>query len=123
MKIILFIGTGSFIGGISRYLLSLLIHSKTTSLFPLSTLIVNVIGCFLIGIVIGFFDKGQLSHEWKLFLATGILGGFTTFSAFSNETIVLFKEGYTGYALLYIAASVILGLLATYCAYLLIKQI
>ena len=123
MKIILFIGTGSFIGGISRYLLSLLIQAKTTSLFPLSTLIVNVIGCFLIGIVIGFFDKGQLSHEWKLFLATGILGGFTTFSAFSNETIVLFKEGYTGYALLYIAASVILGLLATYCACLLIKQI
>ena len=123
MKLILFIGTGSFIGGISRYLLSLLIQTKTTSPFPLYTLIVNIIGCFFIGIVIGFFDKGQLSHEWKLFLATGILGGFTTFSAFSSETIVLFKEGYTGYALFYIAASVVLGLLATYCAYLLIKQI
>jgi CrcB protein len=121
MKLILIIGTGSFIGGVFRYLLSLLIQAKTASPFPLPTLTVNVIGCFLIGIVIGIFDKGQLSQEWKLFLATGVLGGFTTFSAFSNETIILFREGHAGNALLYVAASVILGLLATYCAYLLVK--
>jgi CrcB protein len=121
MKTILAIGTGSFIGGIFRYLLSLLIQAKTTSPFPLPTLTVNVIGCFLIGIVFGIFDKGQLSQEWKLFLATGVLGGFTTFSAFSNETIILFREGHAGHALLYIAASVVFGLLATYFAYLLIK--
>ena len=121
MKIILLIGTGSFIGGVFRYLLSLLIQAKTASPFPLPTLTVNVIGCFLIGIVIGIFDKGQLSQEWKLFLATGVLGGVTTFSAFSNETIILFREGHAGNALLYVAASVILGLLATYCAYLLVK--
>ena len=123
MKIILLIGTGSFIGGVFRYLLSLLIQAKTASPFPLPTLTVNVIGCFLIGIVIGIFDKGQLSQEWKLFLATGVLGGFTTFSAFSNETIILFREGHAGNALLYITTSVILGLLATYIAYLLVKQI
>ena len=122
MKIILLIGTGSFIGGVFRYLLSLLIQAKTTSPFPLPTLTVNIIGCFLIGIVIGIFDKGQLSQEWKLFFATGVLGGFTTFSAFSNETIILFREGHVGNALLYVAASVVLGLLATYCAYLLIKH-
>ena len=122
MKLILIIGTGSFIGGAFRYLLSLLIQAKTTSLFPLSTLIVNIIGCFFIGIVIGIFDKGQMSHEWKMFLATGILGGFTTFSAFSNETLVLFREGCAGYATLYVLASVILGLLATGVAYLLVKQ-
>ncbi|MCL2042273.1 MAG: fluoride efflux transporter CrcB [Bacteroidales bacterium] len=122
MKLILIIGTGSFIGGAFRYLLSLLIQAKTTSLFPLSTLIVNIIGCFFIGVVIGIFDKGQMSHEWKMFLATGILGGFTTFSAFSNETLVLFREGYAGYAALYVLASVILGLLATGIAYLLVKQ-
>ena len=121
MKLLLLIGTGSFIGGVSRYLLSLLVQSKTTSPFPLPTLIVNIIGCFLIGIVFGIFDKGQISNEWKLFLATGILGGFTTFSAFSVETFHLFRGGYTGYALLYILSSVILGLLATYIAYLLVK--
>jgi CrcB protein len=122
MKLILLIGTGSFIGGIFRYLLSLLIQAKTTTNFPLGTLIVNLIGCFFIGIVFGIFDRGEFSHEWKLFFATGVLGGFTTFSAFSYETFILFREGHAGYALLYILASVLLGLLATYIAYLLIKQ-
>ena len=122
MKTVFVIGAGSFIGGVLRYLLSLLIQSKMTSPFPLPTLIVNVIGCFFIGIVFGVFDKGQISHEWKLFLATGVLGGFTTFSAFSNETFLLFREGHNGSALLYIFASIVLGLLATYGAYLLVKQ-
>ena len=122
MKVIFVIGTGSFIGGVFRYLLSLLILSKTTSLFPLSTLTVNIIGCFFIGIFIGICAKVQMPQEWELFLVTGILGGFTTFSAFSNETVFLFREGYVGYAMLYIFSSVILGLLATYFAYLLIKQ-
>ena len=123
MKLIVVIGTGSFIGGICRYLLSLLVLSKTSSIFPFSTLIVNITGCFIIGIIIGICGKVQMPHEWELFLVTGILGGFTTFSAFSNETLYLFKEGYTVYALLYILASVILGLLATYIAYLLVKHI
>jgi CrcB protein len=121
MKVILAIGAGSFIGGVFRYLLSLLIQLKTSSNFPLGTLTVNIIGCFFIGIVFGFFDKGNMSHEWKLFLATGVIGGFTTFSAFSMETFALFREGYAGYAFLYIFASVLLGLLATYIAYLMIK--
>jgi CrcB protein len=121
MKLILVIGAGSFIGGVSRYLLSLLIQAKTTSPFPLHTFTVNIIGCFFIGIVFGIFDKGQISPEWKSFLATGVLGGFTTFSAFSIETFTLFREGYAGYAMLYIVASVFLGLLASYIAYLLIK--
>jgi len=121
MKLIFAIGAGSFIGGVFRYLLSMLIQAKTTTNFPLGTLIVNIIGCFFIGIVFGIFDRGQMSNEWKLFLATGVIGGFTTFSAFSYETFVLFREGHAGYALLYIFASVILGLLATYFAYLLVK--
>ena len=121
MKLIFIIGAGSFIGGVFRYLISLLIQSKSTSLFPLHTLLVNIIGCFLIGIVFGVFDKALISNEWKLFLATGILGGFTTFSAFSIETLNLLREGSIYYALLYILASVLLGLLATYIAYILIK--
>ncbi|MDR2583397.1 MAG: fluoride efflux transporter CrcB [Fibromonadaceae bacterium] len=122
MKLALIIGIGSFIGGFSRYLLSLLIQAKTASPFPLHTLIINIIGCFFIGIVFGFFDKGQISQEWKLFFATGILGGFTTFSAFSIETLTLFREGYVGYALVYIFSSVFLGLLLTYLAYSIVKH-
>ena len=122
MKMILAIGTGSFIGGIFRYLLSLLISAKTATHFPLGTLTVNIIGCFFIGIVIGFFDKGLISHEWKLFLATGLLGGFTTFSAFSIETFTLFRQGHSSYALFYIFASVVLGLSVTYLGYSMIKS-
>ena len=121
MKLIFVIGIGGFLGSVFRYLLSLLIHTKTTTNFPIGTLIVNILGCFFIGIVLGFFEKGQISNEWKLFLATGLLGGFTTFSAFSSETFVLLREGFIGYALFYIFASVIFGLLATYFAYSLIK--
>ena len=121
MKLFFLIGIGSFIGGIFRYLISSLIQAKTVSLFPFHTLIVNIVGCFFIGIVLAIFDKGQISHEWKLFFTTGILGGFTTFSAFSSETFFLFKNGNSGYALLYILTSLILGLLATYSAYTLVK--
>lgn len=117
MKLILLIGAGSFIGGVFRYLISLIIQSKTATTFPLSTLTVNLIGCFLIGLVFGLFDKGELSDEWKWFLATGLLGGFTTFSAFSNETFILFREGNLTYAFLYIFLNVFIGLTLTYLAY------
>jgi len=114
MKLILAIGAGSFIGGISRYLLSQFVQMKFFVVFPLGTLTVNIIGCFLIGIVYGFSDRGNLTQEWRLFLATGLLGGFTTFSAFSNETIGMLHDGQLGYAGAYVALSVIVGLIATF---------
>jgi fluoride exporter len=114
MKLILAIGTGSFIGGVFRYLVSRLIQAKFLVIFPFGTLTVNIIGCFLIGIVYGFSDRGNLSQEWRLFLATGLLGGFTTFSAFSNETIGMLRDGQLGYAGAYVALSVIVGLAATF---------
>ncbi|AMM51740.1 hypothetical protein TH61_11905 [Rufibacter sp. DG15C] len=114
MKMILAIGLGSFLGGISRYLLSLAIQTKVGTSFPFGTLGVNLIGCFLIGLVFGLAEKGNLSNEWRLFLATGVLGGFTTFSAFSYETVALLRDGQLAYAATYIAASVVIGLLATF---------
>ena len=121
MKIILAIGMGSFLGGISRYLLSLYIQQKFSSSFPFGTLVVNIIGCFLIGIILGLTDKGNLTQEWRLFFATGIIGGFTTFSAFSGETINMLQDGQLWYAILYIAVSLIVGLIATFIGISIIK--
>lgn len=114
MRIILLIGLGSFIGGISRYLLSVAVHNKMPSAFPYGTLTVNIIGCFLIGLALGFHERSGLTNEWRLFIVTGLLGGFTTFSAFSFESIDLFRNGQTGPALLYITGSILLGLTATF---------
>ncbi|MEI7982775.1 MAG: fluoride efflux transporter CrcB [Bacteroidota bacterium] len=121
MRIIIAIGAGSFIGGISRYLLSQFIHAKFLSTFPLGTLSVNIIGCFLIGLVFGYADKGALTQEWRLFLATGLIGGFTTFSAFSNETVGLLRDGQLWYASAYIVVSIGFGLFTTLIGTTIIK--
>ena len=121
MKMILVIGAGSFIGGASRYVLSQFIQNKFLSTFPYGTLGVNIIGCFLIGLVFGFNERGNITMEWRLFLATGIIGGFTTFSAFSNETVSLLRDGQFWHAFVYILASVFIGLLATFIGISLIK--
>lgn len=123
MKILLAIGVGSFIGGVLRYLLSQFIQTKAASIFPLGTLCVNIIGCFAIGVVFALADKGNISKDWQLFLATGVLGGFTTYSAFSNETFGLLRDGHLWYAFAYISASILLGLLATYLGYYIVKSI
>ena len=121
MKIILAIGIGSCIGGICRYLLSQFIQNKFLSTFPFGTLGVNIIGCFLIGIVFGLSERGNFTMEWRLFLATGLLGGFTTFSSFSNETVSLLRDGQLWHAFTYIACSVVICLLATFTGMSLIK--
>lgn len=123
MKILLAIGIGSFLGGISRYLLSQFIQTKFLSTFPFGTLGVNILGCLLIGVVFGLSDKGNLTQEWRLFLATGVLGGFTTFSAFSNETVNMLRDGQFWYAAAYIVSSILLGLLATFIGISFIKLI
>lgn len=121
MKLIITIGLGSFIGGILRYLLSQIIHEKYVSSFPIGTLIVNIIGCLAIGMVYGLSDRGSLPQEFRLFLATGILGGFTTFSAFSNESFIMIQEGQYLYGFTYISLSIILGIFSTFIGYSLIK--
>ncbi|MBL7852110.1 MAG: fluoride efflux transporter CrcB [Cyclobacteriaceae bacterium] len=114
MKMLLIIGAGSFLGGIARYGLSQVIQARLLSSFPYGTLTVNVIGCFFIGMVYALTDRGNLAEGWRLFLVTGILGGFTTFSAFSHETVAMLRDGQTVEALAYVAGSVIVGLAATF---------
>lgn len=121
MKLLIAIGTGSFIGGACRYLLSQFIQEKFLSTFPFGTLGVNVLGCALIGLVFGLSDRGAMPQEWRLFIATGVLGGFTTFSAFSLETFALLRDGQFLYAFIYITATVVLGILATFLGFTLLK--
>ena len=121
MKILFLIGTGSFIGGISRYLLSHFIQTKLFSTFPFGTLAVNLLGCFAIGVVFSLSEKISMDSEWRLFLATGLCGGFTTFSAFSIETLGMLRDSQFLFAGAYIISSIILGLLLTYFGIMITK--
>ncbi|HSN09368.1 MAG TPA: fluoride efflux transporter CrcB [Hanamia sp.] len=123
MKIILAVGIGSFIGGIFRYLISIFIQNRFLSTFPYGTLCVNILGCFLIGVIYGLSDRGNVSPVWRLFLATGIMGGFTTFSSFSNETVSMLRDAEYVPAFSYVAYSIILGLAATFGGISLIKYL
>jgi len=118
LKNLLLVGLGGSIGSMARYAVSLLIRSKS---FPYATLSVNVIGSFIIGVVFAMSIKeAGLSNNWRLFLATGICGGFTTFSAFSLENMELLQNGKIGMALSYIIFSILLGIIATFLGYQLI---
>jgi len=114
----LLVGLGGGLGSILRYGASLLIHTK---IFPYATLVVNIMGSFIIGVVFALSIREEgLSGNWKLFLATGICGGFTTFSAFSLENMGLIQSGKYGMVLTYILISLVLGILATFLGYQLI---
>jgi fluoride exporter len=114
VKLLFYIFLGGGIGSVCRYLLTLSINRQLTSAFPAGTFAVNVTGCFLIGLLYGVAIRySWFNAEWRLFLITGICGGYTTFSTFSYEAVGLIREGNYGYFLLYVAGSIVLGLLAT----------
>ena len=115
IKNILLVALGGSIGSIGRYLCQKWFTDNYIHSFPWGTFTVNVLGCFLIGIFWGISFKSFDSNEsWKLLLMTGLCGGFTTFSAFTLEGIGLIKEQKMALFFSYVAASVLLGLAATY---------
>lgn len=116
MERILLVGIGGAVGSVLRYLVSGWVQNASGSVsFPFGTLAVNVSGCFVIGILSYLADaRGLLTPELRALFVIGVLGGFTTFSSFGNETMALARDGEMGYAFANIALSLILGLGAVY---------
>ena len=118
------VGIGGLIGSVLRYLVSILFAAFINSSFPFATLTVNVVGCFLIGVLFAVSDRGQLiSPEWRLFLATGLCGGFTTFSTFSYESISLLQDGELLYSFGNVILSVVVGFAATWLAIVMVRSL
>ena len=123
MKTILIVGIGGFLGSILRYLTTTIFSRHFHyPYFPYGTLVVNVFGCLLIGIIYGLAERFHvLTPHWRLFLATGFCGGFTTFSAFAYENILLLQQSnYAAFAL-YSIVSFALCLAAVFGGLQLIK--
>lgn len=108
---LVFVGGG--LGAVLRYGMSIGVTRLAGTGFPFATLSINVFGSFLMGLVVAWFAfRGEGGQEWRLFLTTGVLGGYTTFSAFSLETMLLYERGDTMLAALYVVLSVVVSVLA-----------
>lgn len=103
---------GGALGALARYLVTLALQSLLTSSFPLGTIVVNVVGCYLIALLTGLRLLGFLPPAWHFTLGTGFLGAFTTFSAFALEGNALVQESAWSRATLYVLANLVLGYIA-----------
>jgi CrcB protein len=107
--LIVFLGGG--LGAALRHGINVAFARMLGTAFPYGTLTINITGSIVMGLVAGYFAfKGDASQHWRLFLTTGILGGYTTFSAFSLDVALLYERGEIGLAGLYVAASVLLSI-------------
>ena len=122
LKSLLFVGLGSFCGGALRYYISTLMKSVSSQGFPWATLLVNLVGSLLIGLLLGLFSRcGEQSNSWSLLLTVGFCGGFTTFSTFANESLQMLQSGNTLNLVVYILASVVVGIAFVALGYWLVK--
>lgn len=123
MKTLFLVGLGGGIGSILRYLASVLTSKLLHSGYPAGTFIVNILGCFIAGCLIAFLEQRQVvDSHWKFLFITGFCGGFTTFSAFSVETMHLFESGQVFLGIGYVAASILLGLCAVWLGLALVRN-
>ncbi len=123
LKAIILVGIGGFIGSVARYLLAIYaLKPLGPTTFPWSTFIANIVGCLVIGLVYGLSEKFQwFNIEYRLLLATGICGGFTTFSTFAYENIILIQSNNLIVFALYCVLSIIIGLLFVFIGLSIIK--
>lgn len=122
MTHILYIAAGSAIGGVCRYLLSKVITDNVSGSFPWGTLIVNILGCFFIGVIYALAAKHlTMSESMRLFLTVGFCGGFTTFSTFAHENYILFQSGNILTVAAYGALSFFVGLLMAYAGHAVVR--
>ncbi|MBI2729631.1 MAG: fluoride efflux transporter CrcB [Sphingobacteriales bacterium] len=121
LKNFFLVGFGGMIGSILRFATSIIFKNASTG-FPVATFSVNIIGSFIIGCVFGMsLKEGVINWDWKLFLTTGVCGGFTTFSALSLEGVALLQQQrYTVFAL-YFTGSIVFGLVAAWAGLQLCK--
>ena len=106
---------GAAVGGLARYLAGTAIMARYGGSFPLGTVIINITGSFLIGVLMTLFtQRWQTNQNWRLFLVVGVLGGYTTFSSFEWETLLTLRKGGPVIALTNVLGSVILGYLAVW---------
>jgi CrcB protein len=113
------VGAGGCLGSIARYLATVSIDKRLQPVFPYGTLTVNILGSFILGFVLAWVSKKSGTHgdQWRLFLGTGFCGGFTTFSSFAAENLILFQHKLPGTAVLYTIISILAGLLAVWLGF------
>jgi fluoride exporter len=119
--LIVFLGGG--IGAALRHCVNLIAARLAGTAFPYGTMTVNVVGSLVMGLIAAYFAfRGDASQHWRLFLTTGILGGFTTFSAFSLDVALLYERGELGLAALYVAVSVAASIAALFAGFALVRS-
>lgn len=125
MREAFFVGVGGFLGSVARYLTGVLVlRVFGARLFPLATLAVNVVGCLLIGLLLGLAEGERVERqEMRLFLIVGVLGGFTTFSTFGYDTFALLRAGNIALATANVLANVLLGLAAVWLGVMAAKAV
>ena len=121
IKNTIMIGCGSFVGGAARYLISVAMKSMSRG-FPWATLLVNLAGCLIIGLLLGLFSKtSNEGSSWQLFLTVGFCGGFTTFSTFANESFQMLQNGNIAGFIAYVTTSIFVGIALIALSFWLVK--